>query len=207
MGYPPQRPLSTFGGSSRLAPEGTMAQAQKAQKQSPDEYAQRGKTLASSARRVRGWVGSDPSRTAELADVLVELTAHRLLGHGYAAAAGDAQEAVRLAAQLLTANGPIGPYTAAADAARYLTAVVQLATIQVGAGVPEAAGRTIDSLQDMRQQLSELRLEEELKPQTAIWALSATARAVLAGGDAAQANAYADAALDRLAESGLRDNP
>src|SRR6476619_6734271 len=129
--------------------------AQAMAQHSQDHYAQQTKALASSAQRLRGWVGSDPSKVPELADVLVELTAHRLLGHGYAAAASDAQDAVRLAAQLLTANGPIGPYTAAADAVRYITAVVHLATIQVGAGLPEAAGRTIESLQEMRQSLSE----------------------------------------------------
>ena len=33
---------------------------------SPDPYAQRGKTFASLVQRLRGWVGSDPSRAAEL---------------------------------------------------------------------------------------------------------------------------------------------
>jgi hypothetical protein len=135
---------------------------------------------------------------------LVELTAHRLLGHAYPAAAPDAQEAVRRAAQLLTANGPIGPYTSVRDAVRYVDAVVHLAAVQAGMGLPEIAGRTIESLQDMRQQLRELRLEEQLKPRTAVWALSCSARAALASGDVATANAYADAVLGRLAESGLR---
>lgn len=184
--------------------EGMMAQEQKAQTQDP--YAQRGKALASSVQRLRGWVGSDPSHTPELADALVQLTAHRLLGHGYAAAATDAQEAVRRAAQLLTVNGPIGPYTSVSDAVRYVTAVVQLAVIQAGVGLPEAAGRTIESLRDI-QQFQQLGLEEQLEPRTAIWALSCTARAALASGDVAAANACADAALDRLAESGLRDDP
>ena len=59
----------------------------------------------------------------------------------------------------------------------------------------------------MQQQLQDLRLEEKLKPQTAIWALSCSARAALASGDVASANAYADAVLARLAESGLRKDP
>ena len=59
----------------------------------------------------------------------------------------------------------------------------------------------------MREQLREFRLREQLEPQTAIWALSCTARAALASGDVATANAYADAALARLAESGLPDDP
>jgi hypothetical protein len=176
------------------------------QKQAKDRYAQRGKTLASSVQRLRGWVGSDPSRAPELADSLVLLTSHQLLGHAYAAAAADAHEALRRAAELLTANGPIGPYTSITDATRYVTAVVHLAVVQAGLGLPEAAGQTIESLQEMRQ-IGELRLEERLQPQTAIWALWCTARAALVSRDVAAANAYADAALARLAESGLRSEP
>ena len=109
-----------------------MAQQQKARKPPQDPYAQRSKTLTSAVQRLRGWVGSDPSRAPELADALVELTAHRLLGHAYTAAAPEAQEAVRRAAQMLTANGPIGPYTSVTDAVRYVDAVVHLATVQAG---------------------------------------------------------------------------
>jgi hypothetical protein len=183
-----------------------MTQEQNAQKPGKDRYAERGKTLASSVQRLRGWVGSDPSRAPELADSLVLLTSHQLLGHAYAAAAADAQEALRRAAELLTANGPIGPYTSVTDATRYVTAVVHLAVVQAGLGLPEAAGQTIESLQEMRQ-IGELRLEERLQPQTAIWALWCTARAALVSRDVAAANACADAALARLAESGLRSEP
>jgi hypothetical protein len=183
-----------------------MAQAKQRQ-QSQDPYAQRGKTLASLVQRLRGWVGSDPSRAAELADALVELTAHRLLGHGYAAAAGDAQDSVRRAGEMLAASGPIGPYTSVSDAARYVTAVVHMAAIQAGLGLPDVAGRTIESLQDIREQLRGTELEQRLEPQTAIWALSCGARAALATGDIAAANAYADAAMARLAESDLREDP
>ena len=134
----------------------------KSRQQSPDLYAQRGKALGSLVQRLRGWVGSDPSREPELADALVELTAHRLLGHGYAMAAADAQESVRRAGELLAAKGPIGPYTSIGDAARYVTAAVHLGTIQAGLGLPDAAGRTIDSLQDMRDQLRGKGLEQRL---------------------------------------------
>ena len=181
-----------------------MAQA-KAQQQAQDAYAQQGKKLASSVQRLRGWVGSDPSRAPELADALIQLTAHRLLGHGYAAAAEDAQDAVRRAAELLAAKGPIGPYTSASDAARYVTAVVHLATIQAGLGLPDAAGKTLDTLKDIQEQLGE-GLLRQLQPQTAIWALSSHARAALTSGDIAAANAGADAALARLTESGLEDD-
>jgi hypothetical protein len=183
-----------------------MAQAHKAQKQPQDPYAQQGKKLGSLVQRLRGWVGTDPSRAPELADALIQLTAHRLQGHGYAAAAEDAQDAVRRAAELLAAKGPIGPYTSVSDAARYVTAVIHLATIQAGLGLPDAAGRTLESLGDIQDQVGE-GLLRQIQPQTAIWALSCGARAALASGDLAACNAGADAALARLTESGLEDDP
>jgi hypothetical protein len=183
-----------------------MTQAHKTQKQPQDLYAQQGKELASLVQRLRGWVGSDPSRVSELTDALIQLTAHRLLGHGYAAAAEDAQDAVRRAAELLAAKGPIGPYTSVSDAARYVTAVIHLATVQAGMGLTDAAGKTIGSLKDIQEQLGEALLRQ-LQPQVAIWALSCSARAALASGDIAAANACADATLVRLAESGLADDP
>ena len=51
-----------------------MAQAHNAQKQPQDPYAQQAKKLASLVQRLRGWVGSDPSRVPELADALIQLT-------------------------------------------------------------------------------------------------------------------------------------
>lgn len=184
-----------------------MAQQQNKQnrpKQPQDPYAQKAKQLGSAVQRLRGWVGSDPSRTPELADALVALTEHRLRGHAYTVAAPEAQEAVKLAAQLLTANGPIGPYTSVADAARYVTAVVHLGVIQAAAGLPEAAAETIRSFAELREQLGSLPLAEALAPATVVWALACTARGALAGGEVALANAYADAALQRVAEAGLR---
>jgi hypothetical protein len=182
-----------------------MGQAKARQHQ--DSYAQRGKVLTSSVQRLRGWVGSDPSKGIELADALVELTAHRLLGHAYTAAAADAQESVRRSGETLAAKGPIGPYTSINDAARYVTAVVHVATIQAALGLPDAAGRTVESLEDMREQLSGNGLEQRLDPQTVVWALSCSARAALTSGDLGAANAYADAALVRLAESDLEGDP
>jgi hypothetical protein len=196
--------MQSIGGSPPLGTKGMMAQAKS--RQSQDPYAQQGKTLASLVQRLRGWVGSDPSRAPELADALIQLTAHRLLGHAYAAAAADAQESVRRAGEMLSAKGPIGPYTSISDAARYVTAVVHLATIQAGLGLPDAAGRTIESLGDMREQLRGNGLEQRLDPQTVVWALSCSARAALASGEVGAANAHADAALTRLAESDLEDD-
>jgi hypothetical protein len=183
-----------------------MAQAQKAQKQPQDPYAQQAKKLGSLVQRLRGWVGTDPSRAPELADALIQLTAHRLLGHVYSAAVEDAQDAVRRAAELLAAKGPIGPYTSVSDAVRYVTAVIHLATIQAGLGLPDAAGRTLELLKDIQAHLG-AGLLGQIQPQTAIWALSCSARAALASGDLAAANAGADAALARLTESGLEGDP
>ena len=179
----------------------------KSRPQSQDPYAQRGKALTSLVQRLRGWVGSDPSKAPELADALVELTAHRLLGHSYAAAAADSQDAVRRAGELLAASGPIGPYTSISAAARYVTAVVHLATIQTGMGMADAAGQTMESLEDIREQLREHRLEVPLQPETVIWALSCSSRSALVFGDVAAANAFADAAVVRLAETELGSDP
>ncbi len=176
-------------------------------KQPQDPYAQQSKQLTSAVQRLRGWVGSDPSRTPELADALVRLTEHRLLGHAYTVAAPEAQESVKLAAQLLTAHGPIGPYTSVDDAARYLTAVVHLGVIQGAAGLPVAGAETVGSLTELRGQLGSLPLVEALGPATVIWALTSTARGALAAGDLAGANAHADAALQRLTSSDLRSQP
>jgi hypothetical protein len=184
-----------------------MTQQQKTAKRPQDLYAQRGKKLNSAVQRLRGWIGSDPSKNPELADALVELNMHRLLGHDYNAAAPDAQDALRRSAELLTATGPIGPYTSVDDAVRYLTALVHLAVTQAGLGLSESAGRTMSSVDDVLEQLRDLSLQERLDPLTAIWALSCSARGALASGEIGAANAYADAALARLAESGLRADP
>ena len=46
-----------------------------------------------------------------------------------------------------------------------------------------------------------------MQPRTAIWGLLCSARAAVASGDVATANAYADAAFGRLYESRLGDEP
>ncbi|MDN5803374.1 MAG: hypothetical protein L0H26_02115, partial [Microlunatus sp.] len=95
-------------------------------------------------------------------------------------------------------------YTSVNDAARYVTAVVHLAVIQAAAGMAEAAAESIDSLTELREQLSDLPLTEELPAETVSWALWCQARGALTAGDVARANRYADAAVARLNESGLR---
>ena len=183
-----------------------MAQPQKAPRQAKDPYAQRSKALTSSVQRLRGWVGSDPSRLPELGDALVELTGHRLRGHEFVAAVEDAQDSVRQAAQLLTANGPVGAYTEAADAVRYVTAVVQLAAVQAGLGLGEPAARTVASLEDLHEQFLALRLELPLSPEVVVRALACTALGALSSGDVATANATADEAVRHLAAAGLDED-
>ncbi len=184
-----------------------MAQKQKAPRQAKDPYAQRSKELGSAVQRLRGWVGSDPSRLPELGDALVALTGHRLRGHEYAAAGADAQDSVKQAAQLLTAGGAVGAYTEAVDAGRYVTAVVQLASVQSGLGLAEAAGRTVASLDDLHEQFLALRLDLPLEPEVVVRALLCTAGAALAGGDVATAGSSADEALRRLVAAGLDTDP
>nr|WP_294692769.1 hypothetical protein [uncultured Friedmanniella sp.] len=184
-----------------------MAQPQKAPRQAKDSYAQRSKALTSSVQRLRGWVGTDPSRLPELGDALVELTGHRLRGHDFAAAVEDAQDSVRQAVQLLTANGPVGAYTDAVDAARYITAVVQLAAVQAGLGLAEPAARTVASLDDLHEQFLALRLELPLTAEVVVRALACTAAGALASGDVTTANTTADDAAAHLVAAGLDQDP
>lgn len=174
-----------------------------ASKHPADSHAHKAKEMVSELKRLQGWVGKDASKAAELGDVLNALTAHRLLAHQYAAAAADAQEAVLGAAKLVLATGPVGPYTRHEDAERYLTAVVQLAAVQAGLGLHDGACQTMAGALDWAAQLSQFSVSALLTPVTAIWGLSVQARAALAAGDIAGANALADAVLARLDESGL----
>ena len=177
---------------------------QPAAKPPADPYAQRLKALTSAVQRLRGWTGSDPSRRPELVDALIELNGHRLLGHLYLAAAGDAQDTVRAAVEGMLSTGPVGPYTRVEDATRCGTAMIQLAAVQVGMGLPEAAGRSVDSWNQLREQIAAVGLAADFAPTVVVWLLASRARSALAAGETAEANAYADAALARLADSGLR---
>ncbi len=180
---------------------------QSAVKQPADPYARRLKALTSAVQRLRGWTGSDPSRRPELVDALIELNGHRLLGHLYLAAAGDAQDTVRAAVEGMLSTGPVGPYTRVEDATRCGTAMIQLAAVQVGMGLPEAAGRTVESWSRLREQIAAVDLSADFAPAVVVWLLASQSRSALAAGAVADANAYADAALARLADSGLRDDP
>ncbi|MGC3952973.1 MAG: hypothetical protein QM804_01755 [Propionicimonas sp.] len=155
----------------------------------------RRRDLASAAKRLRVAVMTDPARSAELADTLIELVGNRLLAWSFVEAAADAPDSVVLAARILAERGPLGPYASTADAVRYFTAAAQLAAVQAGLGQPEAAGRTLDALDGWRSQLGRLPLLEQLSPAAIGWALVTRARAAA---DLAVAAAFAEAALLRL---------
>ena len=145
--------------------------AQAMAQHSQDHYAQQTKALASSAQRLRGWVGSDPSQGTRAGR-------RPCRADGPPAVSGTAMQRRRQMPRRPYAvppsccrKGPLGPYTSITDAARYVTAVFSW-PIQAGLGMPDAAGRTIESLRDMHDQLGD-GLRSQLKPQTAIWALCA----------------------------------
>lgn len=167
----------------------------------------RRRELASAGKRLRVAVMTDSPRAAELADTLLELVENRLLAWAFAEAAADAPESVVQAARILAAGGPVGPYANAADAGRYYAASVQLAAVQAGVGQPQAAGRTLDALEEWRRQLGRLPVLEQLSQVTAVWALLTRARAWLATGEVALANAAAEAALLRLYAAEFESQP
>ncbi|MEA5053395.1 MAG: hypothetical protein VB093_08145 [Propionicimonas sp.] len=168
----------------------------------PEAAEQRRRELDSAVKRLRAAARSDPARTDELADALVALVANRLLAWSFAEAAAVAPESVVLAARILAGRGSSGPYASLDEAVRYFTASAQLAAVQAGLGQVEAAGRTLDALDAWRGQLGSLPLVERLTPAGIVWAQSTRARARVAT-DVAQANAYADAAQQRLYAAGL----
>lgn len=148
--------------------------------------------LASTVKRLRVAVTSDPSRTAELADAMVALNATRLQAWAFSEAAADAPDAVVQAARILAQGGASGPYTSLPDGVRFFTASAQLAAVQGFLGLAEAAARTLDGLDAWRNQLGRLPLVDHLSAAAVVWSLLARARAYV--DDPALANAYADAA-------------
>ena len=167
------------------------------QQNSADAYARHGKQLASKVKQLRGWVSTDPSKAGELIDALNALVAHRLVTWANAEAAADVQEGVVGSARLMSAHGPLGAYTPASDSARFLVASTHLGTVQSRLGVPDAAAATLASAMDLATQLpaSPLPLIDD---RTALWALGVRAAGALATGEIERANAFADAALQRL---------
>lgn len=172
----------------------------------PDAYAQRAKQLTATLNRLRGRVGTDESKTPELADALLDLTGHRLLGHEFAEAATGAQESVALAARLLASHGPLGPYTPADAATRIVTAMVYLATVQTEAGRVEDAAQSLVSADTVLAAMRTHAVNVVVPAEARAWEGIARARTALAEDDPADANARIDAVavapefqeLDRL---------
>lgn len=162
------------------------------------DHIRRGKQLLSRVKQLRGHVGSDPARAAELADALNELTANRLLAHEYDDATEDAQDAVTASARLLTEAGPIGAYTPPPVAARYYTSLTHVAVTQAGLGMIDGGVETLGLLDDFRNRLTRP-MATDLAPRTAVWALMTRSHLALATGDVPVANAWADAAGARMA--------
>ncbi len=158
-----------------------------------EEYPAQAKRLVSSVTRLRGWVGSDPTRQPELADELVRLTGTRLDVCAWAEAADDAQEAVTLAGRLLARHGSLGPYTPSEDAARFVTATVQLADVQTGLGLPEAASASLATARAVIEHLPSLALVSD--PRTAERAALAESSCALHVGDIVNAQAWAEVAI------------
>lgn len=171
-----------------------------------DDYARQTKQLTAAANRLRGWVGSDESKTPEFADALVALAAHRLRGHALAEAASESQEGLALAAKLVASHGPLGPYTPVDDAKRLVVAAVQVAFVQTEAGHSDGAAQTLATAEGLMATLAGHGLRLDLDAETNALALIVTSRVGLADGDAARANAAIDAVpsgdglieLDRL---------
>ncbi len=147
----------------------------------------------SQVKRLRVAAGSDPARAPELADSLIELNSLRLASWQFGEAAADAPEAVVVAARILAARGPVGPYAALSDVLRYVSATVQLAAIQSGLGQSAAAQRVLEDLDGWLGQVSRLPVNQELPATLHAWAALARARAALPQ-EVGLATAWADAA-------------
>lgn len=174
-----------------------------ADNQPRDDHAKQLKKAVSSVKQLRGWMASDPTRTEEFVDALNAATGLRLLSRAWAEAAPEATEAATAADRLVSSRGPVGPYTPMEDAARYVTALAHVATIQRGMHLDEASGRTMQAALSWKDQLTRPGLAEQLDARTTAWVLLAMAQQALATGDLAAANAWADAALRTAREGGL----
>ncbi|MFV0406345.1 MAG: hypothetical protein ACK5LN_05925 [Propioniciclava sp.] len=162
---------------------------------SSDPMSRQIKALSSEARKLGGWVGSDPGMNDPLVDTLNELTALRLVQHAWGECFAEAQDALTRATQLVAFHGAVGPFTPLDDATRFFTATTHVAWAQAGAGQEAASAQTLRALTAWREQVPHLELASSLLPRTASWFLLATARARLAAGEVGVANAAADAAL------------
>lgn len=159
------------------------------------DYSARSRELASDVQRLRGWVGKDPSKLGELVDAVNALTTHRVGWHDFTAAAADASDGLGLAARKLTSEGPLGPYTTTQDAARLVTAAVNLATIQLAANRSAEASQTMQTVPMLAGVRPAPEITALLTPSTCLWGLAAGSRLAIAGGDPRGAAGLADACL------------
>lgn len=158
-----------------------------------DVHAKLAKPLRSQVKQLLGHVGKDESKTVQLITTLNELNALLLAGHQIHDAAADVQDAMSRAAKQLASHGPIGPYTPLDEAAQYVTAVAHLTVVQRALGLPQDAGSSAQQVMDWRADLPGS-VDDLVPAATATWLLLARAEAFLAIGEAANANAYGDAA-------------
>lgn len=160
-----------------------------------EQNPERIKRAASAVQKLRGWKDTDPTRLADFADALVEVTELRLASGAASEAAAEAGESLSIAGRLLAANGPLGPYTAAVDATRFLRAAGQLAEVQTVLGAREAAAAVVNGAASVLDQLAHLRLE--MDPATRVRCCLALSLAALPQRPEA-ANSWADAAVAGL---------
>ena len=172
-----------------------------------DHTGRRIKDLSSEVKKLRGWSASDESVAERLTDALNELTGQRLIAHQYVPAVEDAQDALTRANKLVAAHGAVGPFTPIDDGVRFFTATTQLAATQVGVGQPQLGGQMAQALRGWVGLLPHVDLVPYVGARTATWLLATQARAALASGDLASANAFADAATARARDGGLADGP
>lgn len=157
-----------------------------------DDHARTAKRLQSAVQRVRSQAGAGAQRQAALVDALNEQVAHLVQGHLWGAASPPAQEALRLSSGALFAEGAVSNYTDPGAASRCGTALVQLAVVQLGLGLGDAAGATTNSWQGLEAQLREYQIGYRLSPAAAAWAHYCRARTAIGNSDAIAANAATD---------------
>lgn len=182
-----------------------MATQPKSSKQA-DDYTRTTKRLQSAVQRVRSQAGTGAARQTALVEALNALVSHLVKGHLWGAASPQAQEALRLSSGVLFAEGAVSNYTDPGAASRCGTSLVQLAVVQRGLGLGDAAGATISSWQGLADQLAEFHIDVTLSPATAAWAKYCRASAALSGGDTADANAAVDSLRAGLVDDGLFDD-
>lgn len=144
-----------------------------------DEYARTTKRLQSAVQRVRSQAGTGAQRQAALVEALNDLVGHLVQGHLWGAASPPAQEALRFSSATLFAEGAVSNYTDPGAASRCATALVQLAVVQLGLGLGDAADATISSWHGLESQFDEYQIDTRLSLTILVWAEYARVRTTL----------------------------